>query len=277
VYRGGFERLRGIRGPVVRYHGLHHLTDGELIDPASRETRHNLIIATHHRLGYLDLPLFFAPVRRFRLIIWANNAFYGPGLEAKIARDRKTIPVRGQHRAAMEEITTRTADLLVHARVPLFTFADGSQPPLFYGHQLRVKSGLRLAVNAALLAARGTGRRTYVLPMTLNDPVGFIQGMRDTVDVRFHSPLLVEEPWERARREDADPEEPVNGGDPLLNHLEALFIRESTVAVHGLPRPRIMATSHRRRASATRWGVRLPLPPTSIADLARQAATPPTP
>lgn len=271
VRRGGFERLRGCSGPVARYHGLERLHDGALIDPQTGKTRHNLIIAAHHRLGYLDLPLAYAPLRGLRLIIWANNAFYGPGMEAKIGRDTYTIPVRGRHRPPMEEIMARTARLLVEGRAPLFIMADGSQPPLICGHQLRVKSGVRLAVNAAIRAAEGTGRRTYVLPMTINDPVGFVQGLRSTIDVRLHAPILVESVRESSAGRTTGAAGPVNDGDALLNDLEALFITETSHAVHGLPRPRIVAASRRRYQARYREPlIKRPFPAT-MADLARQS------
>ncbi|MCK4660213.1 MAG: hypothetical protein KAV82_11885 [Phycisphaerae bacterium] len=272
IHRGGFGKLRGVKGEVARFEGLEHLHNSELFDLSTHRTRHNVIIAASHRLGYLDWPLFFEPLRKVRFAVWANNAFFGPAVEKKIARDRYSIPIRGHHAPPLEVALVQTADVLIHAKVPVFIMVDGGQPPLFYGQQMRVKRGIRLAVNETIRRARGTGRRTYVLPLSLNDPVGFVQGREDVMRVTFHPPVLVESVVEPRRPTSAGGVSTGDSGDPLINHLEALFLLETTHAVRGLPRPRIVAAARRRLRNRSlepllkRWFQ------TSIADLARQAA-----
>lgn len=276
IWRGGFGRMRGLKGEVIRFEGLENLHSEELFSTVTRRTRHNVIIAGSHRLGYLDLPLFFEPLRRVRFGVWSNNAFYGPALEKKIARDPLSIPVRGNHAPPLKACMARTAELLIDARVPVFIMVDGGQPPMFYGYQMRVKRGLRLAVNKTLERSRGTGRRTYVLPMTLNDPVGFVQGRQEVIRVAFHAPVLVEHahavqpPAVEGRHAPAG--DASESGDPLLNYLEALFLTHTSNAEHGLPRPRVVEAVRRRLINKSREPLLKRPFQTTLADLARQAA-----
>ncbi|MCP4594032.1 MAG: hypothetical protein GY842_25140, partial [bacterium] len=71
-------------------------------------------------------------------------------------------------------------------------------------------------------------------------------------------------------RRDASPGA-VNGGDPLLNYLEALYLVNTTHAQSGLPRPRVVEAARSRRARRHRepW-LKRPFQ-TTLADLARQA------
>ena len=275
IRRGGFNRMRGLHGATVRFEGLEHLHNDSLFDLDTWRTRHNVIIAASHRMGYLDWPLFFEPLRKIRMGVWAHNAFFGPGMERKIARDRYSIAIRGNHAPPLEVSLARTADLLTDARVPVFIMVDGAQPPMFYGQQMRVKKGVRLVVNETIRRSRGTDRHTYVLPLSLNDPVGFVQERQDVMRVAFHPPVLVDSVLE-LRRPEPETRSPGGGlpaaGDPLINHLEALFLLETTHAVKGLPQPRIVPTvcerlQHRHRSPLSRRILR-----TTIPDLARHAA-----
>jgi hypothetical protein len=271
IHREGLARMRGLRGPVVQFEGLEHLHDGRLFDPATQRTRHNVIVASSHRLGYIDLPLFFEPLRKTPLAVWANNAFYGSGTDRKVADDRYTIAIRGSHAPPLDVAIARTAELLIEARAPVFIMVDGSQPPMFYGQQMRVKRGLRLAVNETVRQAEGTGRRTYVLPLSLNDPVGFLQRRQDVIRVKFHPPVWVESVREIRRPQPGDPAPTVEDADPLLNHLEALFLLETAHAQFGLPHPRVVAAARARAKNRHRepWlkrGFQ-----TSLADLAIHA------
>ena len=276
IRRGGFNRIRGLHDATVRFEGLEHLHNDVLFDLNTWRTHHNVIIAASHRMGYLDWPLFFEPLRKVRMGVWAHNAFFGPGMERKIARDRYGIAIRGNHAPPLEVSLARTADLMIDARVPVFIMVDGGQPPMFYGQQMRVKKGVRLAVNETIRRSSGTGRRTYVLPLSLNDPVGFVQERQDVMRVAFHPPVLVDSVLE-LRRPDPETRPPGDGrpvaGDPLTNHLEALFLLETTHAVKGLPRPRVVSAArerlrHRHRSTLSRRILR-----TTIPDLARHAAS----
>lgn len=286
--RGGFSKLRGLSGTVVRFEGLEHLHNDELFDLDTWRTRHNVIIAASHRLGYLDWPLFFEPLRKLRFGVWANNAFFGPAVEKKIARDRYSIPVAGSHAPPLEVSLAQTADVMIDARVPVFIMVDGCQPSLFYGQQMRVKRGVRLAVNETIRRSQGTGRRTYVLPLSLNDPVGFVCGRQDMMRVAFHPPILVESVLELQRPESSATEsasaphsshggdcgiaKPAEVPDPLLSHLESLFLLNTTHAERGLSHPRIIATARRRLRNRHREPLLKRPFHTSIADLSQQAA-----
>ena len=284
IHRGGFGRLRGLEGETVRFDGLEHLHNAELFDAATGRTRHNVIIAASHRLGYLDWPLFFKPLRKLRLGVWVNNAFFGPAVEKKIARDRYSVPVAGNHAPPLEVSLRRTASLMIHAKVPVFIMVDGRQPSLFYGQQMRVKRGVRLAVNEALRKSKGTSRRTYVLPLSLNDPVAFVQGRRNVIRVTFHPPVLVESVVEPGRPEPElgtgmlhpSPGEALRTNtpvaDPLLTHLETLFLLNTAHAEQGLPHPRIVAAAEHRLRNLHREPLLKRPFHTSLADLARQAA-----
>ena len=271
IRRNGFNRLGGVTGPTVCCAGLEHLRNEHLFDTRSWRTRHNLIIACVHRLGHLDTPLIYVPMRGIRAGLWADSHPYGPGMDRKMNDDRYTVTIGGDHDTAFKQRMLETADLLVHARVPVLIMVDGSQPPLFYGQQMRIKPGMRLAIKAALRASAGTGRRTYVLPLALNDPVGFLQGRQQTMRVTFHPPVQIDSIRDIRRRDPNQANTTVNEGDPLINHLEALFLLETSHAVHGLPRPRIVAASRRRRRNRHREPLVKRWFQTSIADLAKQA------
>ena len=273
IRRNGFNRLGGVTGPTVCWAGLEHLRNERLFDTRSGRTRHNLIIACVHRLGHLDTPLIHVPMRGIRAGLWADSRQYGPGMDRKMNDDRYTVAIGGDHDTTFKQRMLETADLLVNTRVPVLIMVDGSQPPLFYGQQMRIKPGMRLAVKAALRASAGTDRRTYVLPLALNDPVGFVQGRQRTMRVTFHPPVLIDSIRDIRRRAANQADTIVNEGDPLINHLEALFLLETSHAVHGLPRPRIVDAARRRLRNRRREPLLKRWFQTSIADLASQAGT----
>jgi hypothetical protein len=246
VANGGFGELCGAPANVVHWHGAEHTRNSELFDLRTGRTRHNIILACCHRLGFLDAPLIYEPLRGIRLGVWADTAQYGPGVARKMTRDRFSVVVRGKDSPSFKQSIKHTAELLVEARVPVLIMVDGGQPPMFYGQQVSVKPGFRLAARAAARASAGTGRRTYIVPISLNDPVGLVQGRQRQIDVRYHPPILFESVQHLRPSAGVDRCEQVNDGDPLRNHLETLFLLETAHATWGLPRPRIVtATKHR--------------------------------
>jgi len=271
IRRNGFNRMRGVDGDAVSWSGLEHLRDERLFDPRTRRTRHNLIIAISHRFGFLDTPLVYAALHGMPLGTWVNSAFYGPRMAEKVRRDRYSISIRGHDSPSFKQSMIDTADVLVNAKVPLLIVADGSQPPIFYGQQMGVKGGLRLAVKAALRTSAGTARRTYVLPLSLNDPAGFVQGRQNTMCCMFHTPILMDAVSKTRRGKASDAGDSVNAGDPLSNHLEALFLLNTAQADCGLPHPRIVAAVRRRRRNRHREPLLKRLFHTTLADLAAQA------
>lgn len=274
IRRHGFNRMRGVDGDAACWSGLEHLRDERLFDPRTHRTRHNVIIATSHRFGFLDTPLVYAALHGMPLGSWVNNSFYGPGMAKKVARDRYAIAIRGHHSPSFKQSLVDTADVLVNARAAVGIFADGTQPPIFYGQQMSIRGGLRLAAKAAMRASAGTGRRTYVIPASLNDPVGFIQGRQDSMCCTYHPPILMDAASEPRRAGRSGAAAVVNAGDPLANYLEALFLLNTAQAEHGLPHPRIVAAARYRRRHRHREPLLKRWFQTTLADLAAQAGRP---
>ena len=144
----GFARLRGQRGNIAEFQRREIVDDNpQLFDRQTRKTHHNVILVGAHRLGFLDFPFWTEMFRRTDHAVWANNAFYGPGMAKKLARGRTTVPIRGVGRMPLEQALDRSISILAEDRMPLFIIADGSQPNMMYGDQKRVKRGLRLLVD----------------------------------------------------------------------------------------------------------------------------------
>jgi hypothetical protein len=277
IRRGGFNGVGGVEGPAVRFRGLQHTRTGLLFDRARDRTHHNVLGVSSHRFGVLDIPLIWRAFRGIRSGIWADSTFYGPGAQPKMERDPYAIVVRGERSASMGKSIKDSVHLMMEREVPVFVMAAGGQPPLFSGQQMAMKGGFALAARAAVRAAAGTGRRTYVLPITVNDAAGFLQGLQNWVEVRIHTPVLVDSARRPKPAPDPEGGPLLNGGDPLVNYLEALFLLETSQAVCGLPRPRVVG--------AVRWRLRNmgrePWPKrffdTSLADMARHSGLSITP
>ncbi|MCK4660047.1 MAG: hypothetical protein KAV82_11045, partial [Phycisphaerae bacterium] len=267
VCRRGFERMAGVGSPGVSWSGVEHVRNEHLFNTRTWRTRHNLVIACAHRFGFLDTPLIQEMLRGIRLGVWADSSFYGPGVVKKMVRDRYSIIIRGHYHPSIKQSLADTVDVLVNARVPVAIMVDGGQPPVFYGQQINIKGGVRLAVKAAIRASAGTGRKTYVVPLSLNDPIGFVQGRQNTMRVKFHPPVLVDE--QHKVRHPGSAGHTINSGDPLLNHLESLFLLETAHAGQGLPHPRIVAAARRRRQNQHREPLLKRLFQTSLPDLAK--------
>lgn len=271
IRRKGFCRMGKVRGDAVSWSGVERIRNEHLFDTRTWRTRHNIIFACAHRFGFLDTAVFYPALRGIRLGVWADDSFYGPGVQKKISRDRYSITIRGRYCPSFRQSISETADLLVNAKVPVLIMVDGGQPPMFYGQQMSIKNGVRLAARAAVRSSAGTKRRTYVVPVSLNDPCGFVQGRQEAMRCTFHMPILIEAKQEGGRRNQGDTERTVNGGDPLLNHLEALFLLNTTHADQGLPHPRIVAAARRRLRNQHREPpLKRPFQ-TSLTDLASQA------
>ena len=271
--RGGFQRLRSGSNPAVRIAGLQRLVGNRnLFDPETGRTRANVIITAAHRLGFLDIPLVVEVIRGFRHGLWVNTAAYGAGIARKFSQDALVVPVRGEGSLSATAAIRATRDLLTVAKVPVVIIADGSQPHLFYGHQLRLKPGVRVAADTAIRASVESGRKTFIVPITLNDPVAFIRGQRDEILVTVHEPLAVDA--SHTRGHGTSP----GGGDDLLNHLEVLFLLNTAHVEYGLASPRVVRTVvNRRRRLARQGGVRAWIEArfhASIGDLACDNAVP---
>ncbi len=253
---GGLSRMRGWSGPVVRFEGRRELeSNRNLFDDQGRAVA-NVIIAASHRAGFLDFAFFAEALRHIPHGVWINNAFYGPGMARKLARSRSVVPVRGVGRLRMSEAIDRTISLMAHDRQAMLIVADGSQPNLWYGHQMRVKAGARLLADECVRRSRRTGRRTFVVPLTFNDPVAFVRGLTDGIVVRLHPPIELTEPTTDEPYRSVFDEHAINGGDDLLNQLEGLYILESMQPRFGITTPNVLEAVRAKRHAARRHGLR---------------------
>ncbi len=250
---GGIARLRGEKSTRVRFVGRERLEDNdELFDPATGKARHNLILAGSHRVGFLDFPYFSEVLRHVDHAVWANNAFYTPGMARKMARSRTAIPIRGQGRGAMDDAVELTIEVMADDGVPLFIMADGSTKNLLYGQYLRVKRGIRVLADESVRRSAAAGRKTLIAPMTFDDPVAYLVGRCDEVVVTVHPLLEITTPTSSEPHSSVFDETAFNGGDNLLNHLEALYLLHSPEGREGLRTPDVLAVArakHGRRLS----------------------------
>ncbi|HRX84783.1 MAG TPA: hypothetical protein P5572_07175 [Phycisphaerae bacterium] len=249
----GFSRLRGERRRVVRVEGQEHLRDNaEIYDAAARRIRHNVVIAASHRLGFMDFPFFADVLRDVPHIVWANNSFYTPGMAKKLARSRSAIPVRGVGRMPFSDAIDLTIRVFTEDGLPLFIMSDGATKNMQYGQYLRVKRGVRVLVDECVRRHAGTGRRTFVVPMTFDDPFAYLFGLEDEIVVRVHPPIEVTEPTSPEAHTSVFDESAFNGGDALLNQLEAIYFAHSLQARAGLWQPRVVAAARAWRAEHLR-------------------------
>ncbi|MCB9849476.1 MAG: hypothetical protein H6817_02085 [Phycisphaerales bacterium] len=242
VSRDGLSRLRGERREVVRVSGSEYLY-GErgLFDRATGKTAHNVVVAASHRLGFLDIPLYGHALDGLPHFVWANNSFYPPGMERKFMRSRTAIPVRGAHKLPLNEVIDLSIRVFEEDGSPLFIMADGATKNLLYGQYLRVKRGIRVLVDECVRQCAGTGRRTFVLPMTLDDPIAYLLGYEDEIRVNLHPPIEITEATSPDAHTSLFDESAFNGGDDLLNHLEALYFVYSVQARVGLTSPDVVS------------------------------------
>jgi len=267
----GFARLRGMidaraagrrqANPVecrVRVLGREYLQDNaELFDAGSGRMRHNVVIAASHRLGFLDFPLFAEALRGVPHMVWANNAFYTPGMARKLARSRTAIPIRGVGRMAFRDAIDLTIRVMSEDGLPLFLMSDGATKNLLYGQYLRVKRGVRVLVDECARRSRGTSRRTFVVPMTFDDPIAYLLGWENEIRVGLHPPIEITEPTSSDAHTSLFDESRINGGDPLLNQLEAIYFVHSLQARIGLNGPDVVAAArvwlHERHPGMRGW------------------------
>ena len=250
--RDGFRRLRGggQRGDIRFYGARRVIDDPQLFDRRTNRLRHNVIFCGSHRTGFLDFPFFAHLLRDVPHAVWANNSFYGPGMARKLARDPATICVRGQGKLPIFDAIDRTIDVMKRHGLALFIIADGSQPNMMYGNQVRIKRGIRLLADESVRQCAASGRRTFVVPMSFDDPLGYLCGLDDGVDVTMHRPIEIVSPSTDQSRSSRFDEAVINGGDCLLNQLEALFMCHSLAARHGFDTPRVLETARRRHRQA---------------------------
>ena len=222
-------------GPVVEMHGLEELfNNDEFFDLRTRKTRHNLIVAMSHRHSTVDLPIYAAAFRGIDNAIWANELYY----PKSASRNSRMIMVSAARLRRLKVALQRSADLMMHERIPVGIVADGGGPYSLYGQQMYVKRGIRQIVDHMKEAAAGSKRKTFLVPMTLDDPATFLMGLDSRIRVTFHTPISLSDiPAAPRKRRQA-----INHGDPLVNYLEGFFLSNTGQVRHGWRTPRVVET-----------------------------------
>ena len=225
-------------GPILEMHGREALFDNdEFFDPRTHKTRHNLIVVMSHRHSTVDLPIYAAAFRGIDNAMWANELYY----PKSASRDSRMIMVSATRLRRLNVALQKSADLLIHERVPVAIVADGGGPYSLYGQQMCVKRGIRQIVDHMKGVGAGSNRKTFLVPMSFNDPATFLMGLDARIRVTFHKPICLSDiPAAPRKRRQA-----INHGDPLVNYLEAFFLSNTGQVRHGWRTPRVIETVRR--------------------------------
>lgn len=221
------------------------LNDPYFFDPVTRRTRQNIIFALSHRHSFLDLALSFEAFPGLEFASWSNIQYF----PKSAATDPFIVTVNPGESRRLERTLTRTADLVVHQRIPIASYVDGGTPYLPYGQQMRVKPGIRLMVDYLAEQSRGTARRTYIVPVSYDDTVTFIHGRDARITVTLHRPICTDDIAPAPGRADR---RSLNRGDPLLIYLEAFFLAHTGQARHGWQTPCAIGTVRRAQTRSAR-------------------------
>lgn len=241
VTSGALAKLVGRPAPAINIKGLERFrSDDGLYDRRRRKTRHNIILAMSHRHSVIDLPIVAHALHEIDHAVWANELFFPKSAK----RDELMVMVSPGKKRNKEVMLARSAETLIEQAVPLLIAVDGGGPYLPYGQQMRVKRGIRRLVDYLNERCKGTARRTYILPLSLNDPVTFLQGRDPQITVTFHDPICADDI--AAPLEPPDPGQ-VNWCDPLLNYLESFFLANTGQVRHGWRTPSVIETCRRTR------------------------------
>ena len=231
---------------VVQRIDLHDLlNDPYYFDPASRRTRHNIIVALSHRHSFLDLALTFDALPNTKFASWSNIQYFPKSAET----DPFIVSVKPGETRRMERTLSRTADLVIHRRYPMTSYVDGGAPYLPYGQQMRIKPGIRLMVDYVATQSKGTRRKTFIVPVTYDDTVSFVRGQDPRIKLTLHRPICADKIAPAPRRPDR---RSVNRGDALLIYLEALFLTNTGQVRHGWRTPRVIEKVRQAQASPAR-------------------------
>ena len=254
VARGTLGSLNNAGRDVVEERGgREFFGDPYFFDRTRGQTRHNIILAFSHRHPTLDLPVLGQTLGGIEYGIWVNARYF----PKSSVRNPNIVVVVPGGKKPLGAALVRSADIAQHRRLPVVIAVDGIPPNLLYGQQTRVKRGIRLMTDFIKAQSAGTGRRTYVVPVSLDDTVSFIRGLDSRIRVTVHRPIdardIAPAPTRPDRRQ-------VNWGDPLLNHLECLFLAHSGQIRHGWRPPCVAETVRRiegQLQASTTWIARL--------------------
>ncbi|MCG3136373.1 MAG: hypothetical protein HJJLKODD_00202 [Phycisphaerae bacterium] len=231
--RGVLNQISGRIGPAVIVQHRERLFEAGLIDPATRRSRHNIILAASHRHGLLDAPVTAEALRGLEIGTWVAEQFF-----PKFAHTDPNIVGVHAGESHLKAMLADSARIMIDRQLPLLMFVDGGTPFLFYGQQMRVKRGLRVLTRYLERAGRGSSRKTYIVPITFNDNVTYIRGLDPHITATFHPPIDIAD---IPPAPPANPDLP-NDGDPLLNYLECFYLGHTGQLRHGWHTPDILQT-----------------------------------
>ena len=174
----------GMRKVVERTDVAPMLDDSYFFDPATRLTRHNIIIALSHRHSFFDLALMADVFRHIKIASWSNIQYF----PKSAATDPFIVTVNPGKTRRLDRALARTADLVIQQRLPITSYVDGGAPYLPYGQQMRIKPGIRLMVDYLAEKSKGTPRKTYVVPVSYDDTCSFIRGQDPQIRLTIHRP-----------------------------------------------------------------------------------------
>ncbi len=233
---GAINSLVERSGSIIEMRGKDELlSNADLYDPHTGRTRHNLIIAMSHRHSTVDLPIGAEALGGIDHAVWANELYY----PKSAAQDAHVVIVCSTRKRRMEPVLRKSADIMMHTRIPVVIVVDGGGAYLPYGQQMCVKRGIRFLVDYMNQATQGTQHRTIIVPLSLDDPITLAAGLDAKVRITFHRPICTDDIAPAPRRPDR---KAINRGDPLLIYLEAHFLTHTGQIRHGWRTPSVVET-----------------------------------
>lgn len=238
---GAFGNIKAPSGTNVVSRSVEEFyADPHFIDQATGKTRHNIILALSHRHPTFDIALLAEVFNGRDHGIWGNARYF----PRSAASDPRLVLVEQAGRKSMERALAKSHDILSNQRMPLLIIVDGTIPYPCYGQQMRIKRGIRLLLEYMRTRSNGSGRQTYVVPFSLDDPVSFLSGLDSGIRATFHCPIRMNDIAPVPSQADSGQ---VNWGDPLLNHLECVFLANTGQVRHGWRTPSVIETVRRTR------------------------------
>lgn len=211
------------------------LGNPQYYDPVTGNTRHNLIIVLSHRHSTIDLPIGAEALGDIDHAMWGNELYY----PKSATKDSRMVTVGSMRRQSMAAVLDKSADLMMHARIPVAIVVDGGGAYLPYGQQMHLKRGIRVLVDHMNAVTQGSKRRTYIVPLSFDDPVSLIAGLDSRVRLTFHQPICTDDIAPAPSKPDR---QAIHRGDPLLVYLEALFLANTGQVRHGWHTPKVVDT-----------------------------------
>lgn len=243
---GALASINSPGGAVVVRHGVDEFyADPDFFDQASGRTKHDIIVVFAHRHPTFDMAVLAETLDGKSHGVWGNVRYF----PKSATHDPHVVVVEQAGKKPMADFLDKSVDILSHHRLPLVISVDGTIPYLCYGQQMRIKRGIRLLADYLKAQTVGSGRRTYIVPASFDDAVSFVRGLDSNIRVTFHQPICAQDIAPLPSPPDSSQ---VNWGDPLLNHLECLFLANSGQIRHGWRTPSVIDTVRRRHEKLSR-------------------------